>query len=63
MLIFLLLAGFAIACGAVFEFVADRKIAVDDLFTHRWRLDQAVEACTVADGVVMASALMRMRMR
>ena len=30
-------------------FVADRKIAVDDLFTHRWRLDQAVEAYRLFD--------------
>jgi len=30
-------------------FVANRKIAVDDLFTHRWRLDQAVEAYRLFD--------------
>ena len=26
------------------DFVADRKINVDGLFTHRWRLDQGEEA-------------------
>jgi threonine dehydrogenase-like Zn-dependent dehydrogenase len=31
------------------EFVADKKIAVDKLFTHRWRLDQAEEAYRVFD--------------
>jgi threonine dehydrogenase-like Zn-dependent dehydrogenase len=31
------------------EFVADRNIAVDKLFTHRWRLDQAEEAYRVFD--------------
>jgi threonine dehydrogenase-like Zn-dependent dehydrogenase len=31
------------------EFVADKKIAVDRLFTHRWRLDQAEEAYRVFD--------------
>ena len=30
-------------------FVADRKIAVDHLFTHRWQLDQAVEAYQLFD--------------
>ncbi|HUA52935.1 MAG TPA: zinc-binding dehydrogenase [Candidatus Sulfotelmatobacter sp.] len=30
-------------------FVADRKIAVDHLFTHRWKLGQAVEAYTLFD--------------
>ena len=30
-------------------FVADRNIAVDKLFTHRWRLDQAEEAYRVFD--------------
>jgi threonine dehydrogenase-like Zn-dependent dehydrogenase len=31
------------------EFVADRNIAVDRLFTHRWRLDQAEEAYRLFD--------------
>ena len=31
------------------RFVADRKIDVDRLFTHRWRLDQAQEAYRVFD--------------
>jgi threonine dehydrogenase-like Zn-dependent dehydrogenase len=26
------------------EFVADRKIKVDDLFTQRWKLEQADES-------------------
>lgn len=30
-------------------FIADRKIKVDDLFTHRWRLDQADEAYKLFD--------------
>jgi threonine dehydrogenase-like Zn-dependent dehydrogenase len=30
-------------------FIADRKIKVDDLFTHRWRLDQADEAHKLFD--------------
>ena len=32
------------------EFVADRKIDVEKLFTHRWRLDQADEAYKLFDG-------------
>ena len=31
------------------SFVADRKIAVEQLFTHRWRLSQAEEAYRVFD--------------
>jgi threonine dehydrogenase-like Zn-dependent dehydrogenase len=31
------------------EFVADRKIAVDRLFTHRWKLPQAEEAYRLFD--------------
>jgi threonine dehydrogenase-like Zn-dependent dehydrogenase len=31
------------------RFVEDRRIAVDHLFTHRWRLDQAVEAYALFD--------------
>jgi threonine dehydrogenase-like Zn-dependent dehydrogenase len=31
------------------EFVADRKIAVDKLFTHRWKLEQAEGAYTLFD--------------
>ena len=43
------------------EFVADHNVAVDKLFTHRWRLDQAEEAYRVFDsqttgkGVIMPS--------
>jgi threonine dehydrogenase-like Zn-dependent dehydrogenase len=32
------------------RFVADRKIDVDALFTHRWSLDQAEEAYLLFDG-------------
>jgi threonine dehydrogenase-like Zn-dependent dehydrogenase len=31
------------------QFVADRKIPVSDLFTHRWRLEQASEAYQLFD--------------
>lgn len=31
------------------DFIADRKIDVDSLFTHRWQLDQAAEAYAVYD--------------
>ena len=31
------------------QFVADRKIRVDDLFSDRWRLDQAEEAYKLFD--------------
>jgi threonine dehydrogenase-like Zn-dependent dehydrogenase len=31
------------------SFVADRKIAVEHLFTHRWQLAQAEEAYRVFD--------------
>ena len=31
------------------EFVADRKIAVDKLFTHRWKLEEAEEAYKLFD--------------
>ncbi len=31
------------------SFVADRKIDVDHLFTHRWKLEQAAEAYTLFD--------------
>jgi 2-desacetyl-2-hydroxyethyl bacteriochlorophyllide A dehydrogenase len=31
------------------RFVADRRIQVDDLFTHRWKLDQAEEAYRLFD--------------
>ena len=31
------------------DFVAERKIKVDELFTHRWKLDQAVEAYQLFD--------------
>jgi len=43
------------------EFVADRKIPVDKLFTHRWRLEEAAEAYRVFDtqstgkGVILPS--------
>lgn len=35
--------------AACAEFVADRNIAVDKLFTHRWTLDQAEEAYQLFD--------------
>jgi threonine dehydrogenase-like Zn-dependent dehydrogenase len=31
------------------RFIADRKIRVDDLFTHRWKLVQADEAYRLFD--------------
>src|SRR5262249_16254813 len=31
------------------QFISDRKIKVDDLFTHRWKLDQAEEAYRLFD--------------
>ena len=31
------------------RYIADRGIAVDKLFTHRWTLDQAAEAYTLFD--------------
>jgi threonine dehydrogenase-like Zn-dependent dehydrogenase len=31
------------------EFVAERKIAVDKLFTHRWKLEEAEEAYKLFD--------------
>ena len=43
------------------QFVADRKIDVEKLFTHRWRLDQAEEAYSLFDtqttgkGVILPS--------
>jgi threonine dehydrogenase-like Zn-dependent dehydrogenase len=43
------------------EFVADRKIDVEKLFTDRWRLDQAEEAYRLFDkqttgkGVILPS--------
>lgn len=43
------------------EFIADRKVDVEKLFTHRWRLDQAEEAYklfdtqTVGKGVILPS--------
>jgi threonine dehydrogenase-like Zn-dependent dehydrogenase len=43
------------------RFVADRGIAVDQLFTHRWRLDQTEEAYRLFDaqtagkGVILPS--------
>lgn len=43
------------------RYVADRKVDVDQLFTHRWRLDQAEEAYRLFDtqtagkGVIMPS--------
>ena len=30
-------------------FVADRKIPVEHLFTHRWQLEQAIDAYRVFD--------------
>jgi len=32
------------------RYIADRRVDVDKLFTHRWRLDQAAEAYTLFDG-------------
>jgi threonine dehydrogenase-like Zn-dependent dehydrogenase len=35
--------------AACAEFVADNKIDVDHLFSHRWKLDQAEEAYKLFD--------------
>lgn len=35
--------------AACAQYVADRGIDIDKLFTHRWKLDQAVEAYTLFD--------------
>ena len=35
--------------GDCARFIADRGIAVDKLFTHRWKLDQAKEAYELFD--------------
>jgi len=43
------------------RFIADRKLKIDDVFTHRWRLDQAEEAYKLFDtqtagkGVILPS--------
>jgi threonine dehydrogenase-like Zn-dependent dehydrogenase len=43
------------------RYVADRGVAVDKLFTHRWKLEQAVEAYELFDaqsegkGVILPS--------
>ena len=29
------------------RFVVDRKLEIDSLFTHRWALHQAAEACRI----------------
>ncbi|MDE2573927.1 MAG: zinc-binding dehydrogenase [Rhodospirillales bacterium] len=42
------------------EFVADRQIAVDHLFTHRWRLDQAEEAYRLFDRQTTGKAVFLM---
>jgi len=39
------------------EFVADHDIAVDRLFTHRWRLDQAEEAYKLFDSQTTGKAV------
>jgi threonine dehydrogenase-like Zn-dependent dehydrogenase len=31
------------------EFIADRKIPAEKIFTHRWKLDQAEEAYKLFD--------------
>ena len=47
--------------GECAQFVADRGIAVDKLFTHRWKLEQGKEAYTLFDqqssgkGVILPS--------
>ncbi len=47
--------------AACARFIADRKLKVDDLFTHQWRLDQAEEAYKLFDtqthgkGVILPS--------
>jgi D-arabinose 1-dehydrogenase-like Zn-dependent alcohol dehydrogenase len=39
------------------RFVAERNIAVDDLFTERWKLEQAVEAYRLFDGQLTGKAV------
>ena len=39
------------------RFVADHGLAVDDLFTERWSLDQAVEAYKLFDGQTSGKAV------
>jgi threonine dehydrogenase-like Zn-dependent dehydrogenase len=41
------------------EFVADRKIPVDTLFTHRWRLEQAEDAYRLFDTQTTGKAVIR----
>ena len=41
------------------EFVADRKIHVDTLFTHRWRLEQAEDAYRLFDTQTTGKAVIR----
>ena len=47
--------------GKCAEYVADREIVLDRLFTHRWKLDQAKEAYELFDkqtsgkGVILPS--------
>jgi threonine dehydrogenase-like Zn-dependent dehydrogenase len=31
------------------DFIAERQLPIDDLFTHRWTIDQAVDAYAVFD--------------
>jgi tryptophan synthase alpha chain len=54
------LAATATSMAARLKAVTDKPVIVGIGISN---VDQAVEACAVADGVVMASALMRMRMR
>ncbi|HJQ58263.1 MAG TPA: iditol 2-dehydrogenase, partial [Vineibacter sp.] len=42
------------------RFVADRKIDVDRLFTHRWKLEQAVEAYRLFDKQTTGKGVFRM---
>jgi len=39
----------AMGMGECARFVADNRIPLDSIFTHRWKLDQAAEAYQVFD--------------
>jgi threonine dehydrogenase-like Zn-dependent dehydrogenase len=47
-----LMTSWTMSIGDLFDcsrFIVERALPLDDLFTHRWRIDQAVEAYTEFD--------------
>jgi threonine dehydrogenase-like Zn-dependent dehydrogenase len=42
------------------RYVAERKIDIDAIFTHRWHLDQAEEAYRLADAQVAGKGVFLM---